>query len=654
MTVQRDTSLGSLVIENDVVHIPMSVKEALASRQLSDEQWSELKELHSQYGKGRIRFEESAWFKSRVEVEGEIPGVISKTPELSLPRDAEFLSSVLAGYEEDVRALFAPVRHNPEGQGVVELFYQYDLVSNVDLQDIYSEIRDGLKSQPWCTEVVANAALPTIIKYIKVHYGKGSGAAVTNNGQLGVTLTEKARTLIVDCIRNKASDIHVEYNDNGSCSFNFRIDKQMVEYNKLDSEDAKQLLANLFNLGESDGESTMGFVHDRPQKCAIRFSAELSEGVIVNYTLRWQSLSTDTGTKIVLRPLNNDPGNIDQFTWEGMGYADTHREMIKESLVRKNGFVLLNGATSSGKSTTTAKMLSDMNKLHPHWSLDTIEDPIEYRIEGVSQHPVDRKLMSGEGMSDIEHAAAIINKMFESLLRMDPDVIGVGEIRNRSMAELIAKTVTTGHKAIGTLHAKNILSTYSRMHDLGLDIKTQTRPDFYSLLIYQTLIPKPCKDCSLPLDKAASALLIPITEVNALERLLGRNNLSSVIVHNPAGCKSCRNGLNGMTVCAEMMIPDRETNEALVAWDMYKAQDAWVNSMERYSEDCDFLGTTVEDHMLYKILMGEISPTSVADDFSTLASIAKTRKGEVRLSRHHQTQAYSISSAPEKRSVANV
>lgn len=547
--------------------------------------------------------------------------VVKTATELNLPIGSSVDFEELKAFSSDAIKYVVPVRHNPDGFGVIELFYDVALEdADSDTLEVYADVYQQLcniiPGRDWCSRLDVTAANPEVIAYISKKF--------SNDGpKTDQEVSALSSKLIHSAIDRGVSDIHIYHNNPGMDSIvEFRVDKVIVTYNSFDHDTLANMLRSLFNTGSKDGDNLTGYEQTKEQKRSIEFL--LNDGM-GSYTIRWQGLPSDKGSKIVLRLLNNDPESIESYTFKGMGYSDRQINIIERSMVKKKGFILITGTTSSGKSTSIAKMLSTMVKTHPSWTFNTVEDPVEYKLDGVAQHPFKMGYVKNDGLDEEAHALAVFTKMLNALLRMDPDVMGVGEVRDKTTANIIKKGVNTGHKMFATLHADSVLYTFDRLKDIGLDLNTQVRPGFYSLLNYQTLISRPCDHCKVGINEARSNGMCTESLYKDLALLLGRKNLRDVIFHNPKGCPKCNSGIKGMTVCAEIIEPFPEFLHAIAEGNHSGALNSWREHNRTSGDSFDFIGATIEDHAVYKIYKGQVCPTTLTDDFGEISDINYNR-----------------------------
>jgi len=269
-----------------------------------------------------------------------------------------------------------------------------------------------------------------------------------------------------------------------------------------------------------------------------RFSAQL-EGRNIDF--RVSTLPTSLGEKSVLRIL--DPGRK-STTFEDLGIDGRNLRVLKESFKKTYGMILSTGPTGSGKSTTLYAILNILNE--EGVNIITLEDPIEYYMEGINQSQV---------RPEIGYSFA---NGLRSILRQDPDIIMVGEIRDEETASLAIHAALTGHVLLSTLHTSNTLGAIPRLIDMG--IEPFLLPPTLSLIMAQRLVRKLCPYCKkkIALNKEAEKIIDKTTSEMSLEEK--KTIKRAKYIYAPVGCKRCNNaGYSGRIGIFEFL----EITEAL-------------------------------------------------------------------------------------------
>ncbi len=242
-------------------------------------------------------------------------------------------------------------------------------------------------------------------------------------------------------MKSRASDIHFQPDEAG-VTLRFRIDGVLHDVFKIDQEVAKQLVLRIkYEAGMQSN------ITDAPQDGRLSFHANDRQ-----IDVRVSTLPTEYLESVTMRILDSRKG-IKEF--EDLGFSVFSREKIEWALKSTNGMILITGPTGSGKTTTLYSMLSKLNSAEK--KLVTLEDPIEYHLEGVSQSPVNEK-------RDYNFENGL-----KALLRHDPDVILIGEIRELSTAKLASEGALTGHLVLSSLHTNSAVGAISRFRNLGME-----------------------------------------------------------------------------------------------------------------------------------------------------------------------------------------
>jgi general secretion pathway protein E len=244
------------------------------------------------------------------------------------------------------------------------------------------------------------------------------------------------------------------------------------------------------------------------------------------------------GEKVVLRVL--DRTAVD-FDYEKLGLPEEVRTGLERAFELPNGMVLVTGPTGSGKTTTLYTGLSKLNTIARN--VVTVEDPIEYQLTGINQIQVRPQI----GLN--------FATLLRSILRQDPDVIMIGEIRDLETVQIAVQAALTGHLVLSTVHTNSAAATMTRLRDMGLEDYLMTAT--LKAVLAQRLVRKLCRHCREP-EEAPAAL----RERFGLDRL-ARNH--PIILYHPRGCPECRGtGFRGRRAIAELLVPNRTTDRLIL------------------------------------------------------------------------------------------
>jgi type IV pilus assembly protein PilB len=335
---------------------------------------------------------------------------------------------------------------------------------------------------------------------------------------------QRVTRILSEALKRKASDIHIEQRLDDAI-VRIRVDGilQVLEY--VPGDIRPQLVSRIKILGDLN-------IAERRVPQDGRFLAQLRGR---SYDIRVSTLPTQYGEKIAIRILDPKAANV---TFEQLGFRQRDSEELKRLLRLPQGMVLVTGPTGSGKSTTLYSALSLIRA--STINITTIEDPIEYAVEGANQVQVNPK------------AGRTFSSCLRSLLRQDPNVIMVGEIRDAETAEMALTAAQTGHLVLSTLHTNDSVSAISRLIDL--DIPPFLIASSVSAILAQRLVRKLCK-CRKQME---------ITDAQAGRlRALGCTTLPDALF-SPGGCAECDNsGYRGRLGVYELLVLNDDISQAI-------------------------------------------------------------------------------------------
>lgn len=283
-----------------------------------------------------------------------------------------------------------------------------------------------------------------------------------NNENLTKVFFDK---IIAYAIRNRASDIHIESNLQ-NLVFRFRIDGTLKTFFTLKSIYAKQVSSYVKLI------SNLDITQNRlPQDSRFKLNIDNS-----NYDFRVSILPIIDGESIVIRVLDSKNSNK---TLDNLGFSPHIISELNEAINLKQGLILVAGPTGSGKTTTIYSLLKLLNS--DKRKIITVEDPVEYKIQNIQQIAVDNKI----GLT--------FNSILKNILRQDPDVLLIGEIREEESLNIALQASLTGHLVISSIHSNSALQTISRLVDLKADKFLLSTSLKY--ILSQRLVLSYCKSC---------------------------------------------------------------------------------------------------------------------------------------------------------------
>ncbi len=332
-------------------------------------------------------------------------------------------------------------------------------------------------------------------------------------------------TIIESAYRDRASDIHIEaFKDR--TRIRYRIDGECVEKMAVKPAVHNSLITRIKILGGMN-------IAEKRIPLDGRSSAVIDG---VTQDLRISTIPTVYGEKCVIRLLATGDEKARKIT--DLGMTDYNYEMFKQIIRCPNGVMLVTGPTGSGKSTTLYATLGELSK--PNVNIVTAEDPVEKKIDGVNQCQMNDKA----GMT---FAAAL-----RSILRQDPDIVMVGEIRDGETADIAIRAAITGHLVLSTLHTNDAASTILRLVDMG--VAPYMVASSLVGVIAQRLVKLLCPDCR------EKVLLTDPADL----KLVGKTEPVEIYQHHIGGCRTCHNtGYKGRTAIHEIIVSTNDIKELI-------------------------------------------------------------------------------------------
>jgi type II secretory ATPase GspE/PulE/Tfp pilus assembly ATPase PilB-like protein len=323
----------------------------------------------------------------------------------------------------------------------------------------------------------------------------------------------------------------------------------------------------------------------------------------------------------VMRLLESTP-RIDKIpTLQQLGYNRSHEELITGPVQRNYGLIIIFGSTGSGKSTTLRTFMTkvtDPSRL----KICTAESPAEYVMPGVVQFslPV-----------DVTQSSAVLSQRFTALLRdlmrMDPDVLMVGEVRDYETGHLISELTQTGHRTYTTAHGDGAVDGVARLcgGEIRMPPDTVAGNKFLSASLYQKLLPVLCSHCKIPATDAEHGL--PKAKVDLLKSKFGLDP-GTMFVAREGGCPHCQpkipglksDGTVGVTVAVEIMLPTSEMRRAIVGRDWPTLDLLWRGQRRATFAEEDMLGKTAFEHGLWIVSQGKVSLKDLEEQFEPIES----------------------------------
>ena len=336
-------------------------------------------------------------------------------------------------------------------------------------------------------------------------------------------IVDLVNKIILVGVKSRASDIHFDPMEDG-LKVRIRVDGDLRDHTIIPKDNERNVVTRIKLI------SGMNITENRlPQDGAIKGRIDN-----IDLDMRVSVLPTNEGEKVVIRILDYSK------SLEGLASLDfspKNLEKVYRMISVPNGIVLVTGATGSGKSTTTYSMLQELNK--EHTNIITVEDPIEMNIEGINQVQVNPDI-------GLDFAAVL-----RSILRQDPNIILIGEIRDSETAKIAVRASITGHLVLSTIHTNNSLSTIERL--LDMDVERYLLSSALEGIISQKLARRLCPHCRK---------LRPTT---LFEKKVFKNVLNEDVpeVWEAGKCEHCIGGYSGRIAVQEVLLIDEELRDII-------------------------------------------------------------------------------------------
>lgn len=341
-------------------------------------------------------------------------------------------------------------------------------------------------------------------------------------------------TMLVYAYQSRASDIHVEPMEE-STQVRFRIDGVLHDVISLPKKLEEQLVSRVKIMSSLPTDE-----HSSALDGKFEFEIPDMERVDVRVSI----LPATNGERIVMRIL---AGNIQQFALLDLGFSDKDITKVREAYSKPYGMVLATGPTGSGKTTTMYAFLKIMNKRNVN--IMTIEDPVEYQIKGINQIQVNPK-------TNLTFAAGL-----KSIVRQDPNIILVGEIRDEETASIAVNASLTGHLVLSTLHTSDAATTVPRL--LEMKVEPFLLASSVNLIVAQRLVRKVCTSCRFSEELDAKMIAGEISE-SLIKKFLEKTG-KGIRLYKGKGCPVCRGtGYVGRVGIYEVMIMSDAIREAVM------------------------------------------------------------------------------------------
>jgi len=360
-------------------------------------------------------------------------------------------------------------------------------------------------------------------------------------------ITKLVNLLIIQAAQEKASDIHIEPEENRT-RVRYRIDGIMHEVSSPPAHLHNPLVSRIKVMSKMDiAESRV------PQDGRFEYNFEARE-----IDVRVSTYPTIYGEAVVMRLLDKQAIILDM---KDLGFNEANLKRFKTTITRPYGIILVTGPTGSGKTTTLYATLNTINT--PERNIVTVEDPVEYELPGIRQSQINPK------------AGLVFANALRSMLRQDPDIILVGEVRDLETARVAIEAALTGHLVFSTLHTNDAVGALTRLTDMG--VEPFLTSSSVAAVIAQRLVRKICDNCKVPVE-------LPEDVYGSIEYFKNRK----VTFYQGKGCKSCRGtGYKGRTAILEILVMNDKLKELVLLKSSSVAlrKEALATGMKTLRED---------------------------------------------------------------------
>lgn len=429
---------------------------------------------------------------------------------------------------------------DPKSQGVTDLAYELGErhKANVELYTISQEsFTQGTKlyaSLPKVIHIVKGVQITEaeLDKYREQMKDMGAIASVLNQA----SVTDVMAVVIAASVQLGSSDIHIEAEETGIV-VRFRVDGILQEVTKLEPQKWQKIINRIKLIA-----SLKLNVTDQAQDG--RFTIFQKNKQI---DVRTSTIPTSYGESVVMRLLN--PDSI-ALAFEDLGFRAPMLKKLRREIEKPNGMIITTGPTGSGKTTTLYAVLKRLNTSDV--KIITLEDPVEYKVEGLNQSQIDYS------------KDYTFSKGLRSILRQDPDIVMVGEIRDLETAEIAIQAALTGHLMLSTIHTNDAAGAVPRFLSMG--VKPYLLAPALNAIIGQRLVRKLCKDCKKHITLDAEVMADVTTLLAAIPDNSGETKIdpAQAVFYGPGSCVACNNtGYKGRVGVYEIIVRDAEIEKLI-------------------------------------------------------------------------------------------
>ncbi len=413
--------------------------------------------------------------------------------------------------------------------------------------------------------------------------------------------------IVAKAVELKATDIHFELSDTHTSVVRLRIYGRLKQWKSFATVLLQGALTAAYSSRNKAGTNSASGLN---LECAMNtITQQQVNGV--HYNGRLNGYPLVNGYDVVMRLLKNDHKSKIPSIGD-LGYSDFHIEnQILPAIRRNAGLMLIAGSTGSGKSTALRSFIYCIPS-RDELKIYGVEDPTEYINPFMRQISVQRNSDDKEEVVKMQFLSAL-----RSVLRMDPDALMLGEIRDHASASIASEFNRTGHRVFSTVHGDGAVDVLARLtsEEIGISPGALASKKYLSAVMYQKLLPKLCEHCKLPALKVIPKKTADILRSKYLVKP------ETMFCANPDGCEHCRivelgmAGTKGLTVVAEILTPNDGILSAIRNEDWALVEKMWRGQRAHGFDHEDMAGKTAYEHALYKACIGMIDPMDIEADF---------------------------------------
>lgn len=429
------------------------------------------------------------------------------------------------------------------------------------------------------------------MKVIADAYAAAQSASSNGSGDRGSRTQETATALFRRAAARRASDIHIRVSKKDKTRIFFRVlgDLEFIEEDTY--EHGVSMCTAIYQTMADVADPVFEMISHQDARIADK--SRIPEGLD---GIRIATTPQVDGFVMVLRMLYNATDNATDLV--ALGYSSAQDDAVRFLRRRPHGINFISGPTGSGKSTTLQRILGAIHlESRGKKNIITVEDPPEYGIPGAVQTPV-------TNAETEEERSRAFQAAIKAALRLDPDVIMIGEVRDYAAARLAIQAAMTGHQVWTTLHTNNAFGIIDRLVDLGIERELIADPNVLSGMICQRLVQKLCPHCRVPFTVVMEDLL-----PRDRDRMLGTIDAQSAFVMG-SGCAHCGGtGLIGRVAVVETVIADHTLMSHVRANDKQAMIDYWRRDQQ---------GKTMLEMAIELVNSGLIDPFAAEDEVGPL------------------------------------